>query len=314
MELHQRITNLVQKESSRLLKDFLNDNPDLLQKYVDGGVAVAGAILVPLNAFVRHLLVVKGLDPDTEPGERQRRELLEAVGSMFENNHGKDFDDDYDFSWVHKKFEETRSHLKELTKDKFMELTDLSKLPNLGPGRYPTIDEEQEFYAEKPSTRLPEKEVIVEENPIEALRNSLKDIIGEVAVEGAKKVAKEVAIKAATEVIKKGVKVGKKKVNKGKGTRVNRVPATVEEQMTHVNKKNTLREKLRAKVARATELTKEMEKRGFIQEGDEAFQAQLQEILLMDDDTIESLDRVIKKHDKLPTDNKFTGPFRRNQK
>lgn len=305
MELHQRITNLVQKESSRLLKDFLNDNPDLLQKYVDGGVAVAGAILVPLNAFMRHLLVVKGLDPDTAPGERQRLELLEAVGSMFDENHSKDFDDDYDFSWVHKKFEEARSHLKDLTKDKFLELTDLSKLPSIGPGRYPTVQEEQEYFAEQPSNRLPEKEVVLEENPIEALRSSLKNIIGEVASEAAKKVVKE--------AVKKGVRVGKKKVNKGKGTRVNRVPATVEERLTHTNKRNTLKESLRAKYNRAQELTNEMVARGLCSDNKEAIQAQLQEILLMSDDVVESLDRVVKGQ-TLPTDNKFTGPFRRNQK
>lgn len=305
MELHQRITNLFQKETSRLLKDFLNDNPDLLEKYVDTGVTVAGAILVPLNAFMRHLLVVKGLDPDTTPGERQRLELLQAVGSMFDENHSKDFDDDYDFSWVHKKFEEARGHLKDLTKDKFLELTDLSKLPSIGPGRYPTTDEEQDFYREQPSTRLPEKEVILEENPIEALRNSLKDIIGEVASEAAKKVVKE--------AVKKGVRVGKKKVNKGKGTKVNRVPATLEERSTHVNKKNALHESIRAKYNRAKELTDEMVARGLCSDNKEAVQAQLQEILLMGDDAIESLDRVVKGH-SLPTDDKFTGPFRRNQK
>ena len=308
MELHQRITNLVQKETNRLLKDFLNDNPDLLQKYVDGGVAVAGAILVPLNAFMRHLLVVKGLDPDTEPGEKQRRQLLEAVGSLFDVSHAKDFDDDYDFSWVHKKFEEARGHLKDLTKDKFMEMTDLSKLPSpIGPGRYPTVEEEQEFFMEHPSTRLPEKEIrLTETNPIEALRNSLKDIITEVATESAKKVVKEVA--------KKGVKVGKKKVNKGKGTRVNRVPATLEERATHVNKKSALKESLRAKYNNAKDLTDEMVARGLCSDNKEAVQAQLQEILLMNDDAVEALGRVVKKHTSLPTDDKFKGSFRRVQK
>lgn len=301
MELHQRLTNLVQKETDRLLKEFLNDNPDLLEKYVSGGVTAVGLILTPLNAFMRHLLTIKGLDPDQEPGEKQRKELLEAVGSLFNPSHTKDFDDDYDFSWVHKKFEEARGHLKELTKEKFIEMTDLSKLPSIGPGRYPTVEEEQEYFMSRPSTYLPEKEIVVEENPIEALRNSLKDIIGEVAT------------KAVKEAVKKGVKVSKKKVNKGKGTRVNRVPATVEERLTHTNKKSTLKENLRAKYNRAQELTNEMVARGLCSDNKEAVQAQLQEILLMSDDVVESLDRVVKGQ-TLPTDNKFTGPFRRNQK
>lgn len=360
MELHQRITNLVQKETDRLLKEFLNDNPDLLQKYVSGGVTAVGVILTPLNAFMRHLLIIKGLDPDQEPGERQRKELLEAVGSLFDVSHEKDFDDDYDFSWVHKKFEEARKHLGHLglTKDRFKALTDLDKLPSIGPGRYPTVQEEQEYFNQAPSTRLPDSEIPVtplddldletkegrqqyreralQESPIDKLRLALKEIVKETADKAArsdkfnpgdaiKKVEGlfgEVAKEAAK---KKGIKVSKKKTNKGpdpkgapawgsKGVKVNRVPASFEEQEKHAAKKNTLKENIRAKFARATELTKEMAERGFVQEGDKAFQAQVQEILLMDDDAVEALGRVIKKHDKSPTDDKFTGPFRRNQK
>lgn len=319
MELHQRITNLVQKESSRLLKDFLNDNPDLLQKYVDGGVAVAGAVLVPLNAFIRHLLVVKGLDPDTSPGERQRQQLLEAVGSLFDENHSKDFDDDYDFSWVHKKFEEARSQLKDLTKDKFMELTDLSKLPSIGPGRYPTVVEEQEYFNQAPSTKLEDKEIPVTQegesildNP--ELKSSLKKLADLIKEAGGPTFDPGQAIETVKKVTKKGIKTSKKKVNKGRGTRVNRVPATLEERATHVNKKNTLNESLRAKYNRAKELTDEMVARGLCSDKKEDVQAQLQEILLMNDDAVESLDRVVKKHTTLPTDDKFKGSFRRTQK
>lgn len=360
MELHQRLTNLVQKESNRLLKEFLNDNPDLLQKYVDGGVAVAGAILVPLNAFMRHLLVVKGLDPDTNPGEKQRLELLQAVGSMFDVNHEKDFDEDYDFSWVHKKFEEARKNLAHLglTKDRFKSLTDLDKLPNIGYGRYPTVEEEQEFFTKQPSTRLPDKELPVtpideldlttkegrqqfreralsefEGSPIDKLRNALKDIIKETADKSellnrldkatlSEKFSPADAVKKVrglveeinTSSTKKGVKVGKKKVNKGKGTRVNRVQATVEERLTHENKRSTLKESIKAKYNRAKELTDDMVARGLVSDNKDAVQAQLQEILLMNDEAVEALGRVVKNHTSLPTDDKFKGPFRRNQK
>jgi hypothetical protein len=362
MELHQRLTHLVQKETDRLLKDFLNDNPDLLQRYVDGGVTAVGLILTPLNAFMRHLLVVRGLDPDTEPGERQRRELHEAVGSLFNVTHEKDFDEDYDFSWVHKKFEEARKSLGHLslTKDRFKQLTDLDKLPNIGYGRYPTVEEEQEYFSTAPSGRLPDKEIPVtpvdeldlntkegrqqfrdralsefEHNPIDSLRNALKEIVKQTAEKAAvsdkfnpgeaiKKV-EGIFEEISKSVPKKGIKVSKKKSNKGpdpkgppawgsKGVKVNRVPPTTTELEEHKATKSTLKEKLRVKHDRAKQLTNDMVARGLVTDNKEAISAQLQEILLMHDDAVDALARVVGKHTKSPSDDKFKGSFRRVQK
>jgi hypothetical protein len=365
MELH-RITRLIQKETDRLLKDFLNDNPDLLQKYVDGGVTAVGIILSPLNAFMRHLLIIKGLDPDQEPGERQRKELFEAVGSLFNATHDNDFDEDYDFSWVQKKFEEARKNLGHLglTKNKFKELTDLDKLPNLGSYvRYPTVQEEQEYFSSYPSTRLPDKEIrvtnygnvptvsvpggnAVTEEPVaqeyQNLRSALHEIIrgaekvergdafgfdpGEAikklvdVAQKAREITKKEIEKESTKKEKAGIKTSKKKLNRGKGTKVNRVPATVEDQETHNIRRNTLikrnglKENIEAKHNKAKELVDYMVARGLCSDDKEAIQTQLQEILLMNDDSIESLGRVARKHTNLPTDDKFKGSFRRTQK
>ena len=117
--------------SFKLLKTFLTDNPELTQKYVDNSVTAISHLLGPLNVFMRHLLVVQGLDPDSNPGERAARELQQAMSQAF-TAHQKSYDDDYDFSWVQKRFDETRSHLKDLklTKERYLDLTDLSKLPD----------------------------------------------------------------------------------------------------------------------------------------------------------------------------------------
>lgn len=343
MELHQRITNLVQKETDRLLKEFLNDNPDLLKKYVDGGVAAVGLVLTPLNAFMRHLLIVKGLDPDQDPGERQRRELLEAVGSLFDLTHSKDFDDDYDFSWIQKKFEETRSNLKQLsiTKNDFKKMTDIS---SWGSARYPTIDEEQEFFEQqldRDVTEASKKETAVTtEQPVDEmarLRDSLKELIKDTADKAAvsAKFDPGEAISKVRNVFeeinkvsaKKGIKTSKKKLNKGpdpkgppawgsKGVKVKRVPATVEEQMAHDIKKNSLKENIMKKHDAATKLVNEMVARGLCSDNADAIREQVQQVLLMPDDAVEALGRIVAKHAKSGSsaDRLGQGPFRRTQK
>lgn len=134
MQLHQRFSNLLQKETNRLIKSFLDENPDLLSKYVDGSLAAISAVLFPINVFMKHLLTVQGLDPDAVPGEKQRLLLEDALSNFFLKSHEEDFDPDYDLSWVEKKFQETRGKLGQLglTKEKFKDLTDLSRLPNIG--------------------------------------------------------------------------------------------------------------------------------------------------------------------------------------
>lgn len=349
--LHNRLSQLFQRESDRLLKSFLSDNPDLLKKYVDGGVVAVGAVLGPINSFMRHLLTVQGLDPNTTPGEKQRALVQQALTSMFENKHDKDFDEDYDLSWVQKRFEDTRSHLNQLnlTKDKFMELTDLSKL---GSGRYPTAAEEQEIYRTHPSTVLESREIPIKEpakfEPGDAIQQ-LRSFMSELG-----KKLEEVK----PEEKKAGIKTTKKKLNKGKkvgsGPKVQRVSNTVPVQegpsTLRVESDRQVRPPARrapgrdlsalvqekkaqnkaaleatpefqaaakAKLARATELTQLMVEKGLCEVSDKARQDQINSMLTWGDNNFDALERVINRY--APTkdavaENKFKGSFRRVQK
>lgn len=315
MQLHNRLSHLFQKETDRLLKSFLNDNPDLLKKYVGSGVAAVNAILGPVNVFMRHLLAVQGLDPDSVPGEKERALLQEALDNFFSKSHEKDFDDDYDMSWVRKKFEEARGPLSKLnlTEDKFKELTDLSRLPTIGPGRYPTDEEEQEFFKSKPSTRLEDKEIRVtsEEkvapkfdpgNPIQLLREAVEAIEKEVGLDK-KKAAPKSGKKTSRKLNKKS----------GPGTKVRRVSPTPAEIKENPPKLGVLKENIKARFETARKLVDDMIVCGLVENNDEAKHEQLQQILLMDEGTMASLSRVVAKHAK-PTTSNFNGPFRRVQK
>jgi len=305
--LHNRLSQLFQKQTDRILKDFLNDNPDLLKKYVDGSVAVVGAVLGPINVFMRHLLTVQGLDPDSVPGEKERALVQEALHNFFSRDHGKDFDEDYDFSWVHKKFEEARGHMKQLTKEKFVEMTDLSKLPNIGPGRYPTADEEQEIYVARPSTVLPSKEIRITGEDKKESKFDPGDAIKQLQI-----LAEEMKI---VEPKKSGLKTGKKKLNKssGPGVKVRRISPTPAEVKNNPPKRSALKKNLKARFDASKKLVDDMVACGLVENNDDAKKEQLEQLLLMDEGTMASLSRVVAKHAK-PVTNNFTGSFRRVQK
>lgn len=111
------------------LNNFLNKNPKLLFKYVSVSMTVIGTVLKPINAVMKHALVVQGIDPATEPGERQRKALQKALDEDLNKLHSKDFDDDYDFSWARKTLGVTNAKLQDLhlTKEAYHKLTDISK-------------------------------------------------------------------------------------------------------------------------------------------------------------------------------------------
>jgi hypothetical protein len=341
--LHNRLSQLFQRESDRLLKSFLGENQDLLKKYVEGGVAVVGTVLKPVNSFMRHLLTVQGLDPDTTPGESQRLLTQQALTSFFESKHDKDFDDDYDLSWVAQKFEKTRGTLKDLalTQDKFMQLTDLSKM---GSGRYPTAEEEQEIFRTRVTPEPDKRELNIGDkstafDPGNAIQQ-LKDFV------------------ESLDEKKVGIKTTKKKLNKGKrvgsGPKVQRIantepikegPSTLrvdsdrkERPPTKIAANRNLRDlaqekraqnkailestpefkdQVAAKLARATELTQLMVEKGLCDASDKARQEQINQMLNWHDNNFDSLERVINRY--APTkdaiaENKFKGSFRRIQK
>lgn len=338
MQLHNRLSNLFQKETTRLLKSFLDDNPDLLKKYVNGSVATVGAILKPVNVFMRHLLTLQGLDPDAVPGEKQRLLLQEALTTVFTSTHEDDFESDYNLDWVQKKFEETRGKLAqlELSKEKFMDLTDLSRLPM---DELPAINRvapevpKKEIPLDTPEGRQSYREKVLNEakiflkeeektifdpgNPIDALREAVKAIEKEV-------------------IVKKGVKTKKKKLNKSpdskrnKVTRVHRTtdilpveteidleckagirPSTKRQPGRSLNeiarnRKNQAKiakestpefqAQIKARLIRATELTNLMLEKGLVEPNEQARQDQINSMINWSDNNFDALERVITKY------------------
>jgi hypothetical protein len=295
----QRFSNLFQSETSRLVKSFLNDNPDLLKKYVDGSVAAIGAVLTPLNFFMKHLLVVQGLNPDAVPGEKSRKEFQQALDSYFGQDHDKAFDDDYDLTWIQKRFDETRTRLKQLqlTKEKFMDLTDLANIPV--PGHAYFADEPVEIVGDQTPTE--KREFDIGANAIEALRKAVFDI------------EKEVGLPAKSKK-KSGVKTAKKKLNKttvkpvkrGPGVRVNRPFLPITEEKEYVDLGIPLQDEFKEKLSRSIKLVDDMVARDLVRNDDKDIKEQIAEIMKFDTKSLESLERVVKRR---PVS--FTGPFRR---
>ena len=295
----QRFSNLFQSETSRLVKSFLNDNPDLLKKYVDGSVAAIGVVLAPLNVFMKHLLIVQGLNPNAVPGEKSRKEFQEALDTYFGQDHDKAFDDDYDLSWVQKRFDETRQRLKqlELTKEKFMDLTDLAKIPV--PGHAYFADEAVEIVGDSPPPER--REFDIGANAIEALRQ---------AVFG---VEKELKLPAKSNK-KSGVKTSKKKLNKntkapkrGPGVRVNRPFLRITEEKEYVDLGIPLHDEFKEKLARSIKLVDDMVARNLVHNDEKSIKDQIEEVMKFNTNSLASLEKVVKKH----SPSNFTGSFRR---
>jgi hypothetical protein len=110
-----------------ILVNFLKKNPEVLATYVVVSTKLVDRLVSPLNRFMEHLLVVQGIDPNTQPGASFRKALAAAIDGV---DDSKEFQDDYDFGWVARHYEKTikgLSHLN-LSRDKFLKITDLSKL------------------------------------------------------------------------------------------------------------------------------------------------------------------------------------------
>jgi hypothetical protein len=355
MQLHNRLSSLFQKETDRLLKSFLSENPDLLKKYVGGGITAVSTVLAPINSLMRHLLTVQGLDPDAVPGAKDRAEFLKGLEAFFDDKHEKDFDEDYDLSWVQQKFNKTRGTLKDLqlTKDKFMELTDLSRLPNLG--RVEDFTEEPiDHIAQKVDQIAPEadkREIrMIDDKPTKFEPGDAIQELREFMTDLSKKLG---------DVKPVGIKTGKRKLNKGKtvrgpGPRVHRVlntepvkegPSTLKVESDRKERAPTNRPpgrslhdlastkkaqakaakeatpefqaELKRKTERATKLTQLMIDKGFCEASDKAREEQIVQMLNWYDSNFDALERVINRY--APTkdaiaENKFKGSFRRTKK
>lgn len=108
-----------------VLTDLLKKNPVVLNKYVSLGFALVDKTVAPLNRFMQHLLVIQGIDPNTQPGARARQALESAIDGIEDS---EEFEESFDFAPVIKAFEKTKSRLKhlQLNQDQYKKLTDLS--------------------------------------------------------------------------------------------------------------------------------------------------------------------------------------------
>lgn len=322
--LHNRLSQLFHKETDRLLKDFLNDNPDLLQKYVDGGVAAVGAILGPINAFMRHLLIVKGLDPDSIPGAAQKALIAEAVTSLFDSVHENSFDSDYDFSWVHKRFEDTRKTLTDLTKDKFMALTDLSRVATPEPEDLTHTKFDDLVQKVNSETKEAEKK----ELPLDDKVARLKEIAAKLKEQN--EAPNYDAIQELRDFVRSydssqsekpaPLKPGKKKLNKGKtprgtGPRVQKISNVP------VSKDKSIKEEMNDKVredrtTRIGLLVRQMIEKGLLEDSVKAIEDQIKQMQGWTEESLAALERVVSKHFKgrVPDESKFKGSFRRVKK
>ena len=155
-----QIFSPLKKEATQFVKTFLQENPNLMKKYVDTSITVLSFLLVPLDVFLRHLLIVQGLDPNEIPGRRAAQQLRDDMTSLLYKIHDKEYDTDFDLSWAMKRFEETRKVLQDrkLTEKQFKEFTDISNLDCVD------VDKKNSFSRVESETTVPEL-FVVEANP-----------------------------------------------------------------------------------------------------------------------------------------------------
>lgn len=125
-----KATKRLQQNAHQFLRSFLDKNPELLKKYVSLGLTVVDSAIPPLNNVMKHLVVVQGLDPSVTVEQRRREALQVALTDSFNAIDKKDYDDNYDVSWAHSRFEKTQKSLSDLnlTQESFKKLTDLSNV------------------------------------------------------------------------------------------------------------------------------------------------------------------------------------------
>ena len=171
------------------LNNFLNKNPKILSTYVNVSMTVVNAVLKPLNSVMKHALVIQGIDPAVQPGEKQRKALKEALDKEVSVVHAKDFDDDFDFSWVQKALGTVNKvkNLK-LTPSNYKKLTDLSNVDDVKPpydlhevSIFPTEDEKVEAINKaesRPVTILEGRANLTEEEVFEETSDLFSKVVG----------------------------------------------------------------------------------------------------------------------------------------
>jgi len=337
----------LRQEVSRFTKTFFQENPNLMKKYVNTGLTVLSLFLAPVDAFLKHLLVVQDLDPNEIPGRRDAEQLQAAMCSLFQNLHDKEYESDFDLSWAMKRFVETRKLLQDrkITEKQFKEFTDISRLDcGESEGSFvrtvstdnPGIEVDGPFVVEADADVLTHS-LINQEAPVSVKRelplivyedenvdnprtdrDRQKDVLkkyadllrkeapdngrpadlfapvpmnGEVKIEevGTDAIA---GLRSALETISKSLELNTttKGVKTAKNKKLNRTAR-------FPNKKQ-----MQEKIRKATALANEMVARGLCNSDQKAIDIQVSEILKWGDESFESLEKVVKRHDILLKD------------
>ena len=123
-------------EAPKFLSKFnkLVSRPKLINVYVNTSLCILTKLLSPVQSFMRHLIVIQGLDPDRESS--LQNSFAEQLERVFE---GKSYTPKTNFvstrfnnKLIHIKYKDVNKKLPQLnlTEDKFEKLTDLERLAN----------------------------------------------------------------------------------------------------------------------------------------------------------------------------------------
>jgi hypothetical protein len=166
--------------------NLLRKNPSLLAKYVSVATAVVDTALTPLNKLMHHVLVVQGIDPNTTPGEKFRREMFSAIDQI---EDAEEYDKDYDFSWVERQWKKTAKQLNNLnlTKDRYRELTNLARLEDEEPHELQVVSKDPELVGP-----FFNKNGTLKASRLEETLNALEKFAEELELPVAKKVKKTI--------------------------------------------------------------------------------------------------------------------------
>ena len=113
------------------LTSLLKKNPELRNKYVAVATMVADAAAKGLNKFVKHLLVVQNIDPNTQPGNKEYKVFSQQLRDVFDFVENNEYDGPRDEEvWLQKHLAKAQGKFRHLNKEAYKKLTDLSNVPD----------------------------------------------------------------------------------------------------------------------------------------------------------------------------------------
>lgn len=253
---------------SSFVKKFFEENPDLLPSYVDWSVHILNLATVPLNKFLKHLLTVQNIDPNVNPGTRTREKFLAELNQSLNAVHKKEYDDNFDFSPLYKKYSQVKDKLN-ISKDQFDKYTNLNNATN------PPV----------PATPPPVVIIPIQSNPLDDLIKCLNDR----TVPTPRHVAIENALNVAEENLKTELGVDEVQQLVNRGNVLKDIKETI-----NSYRAEQLSDDHQARLLEAQNLAEEMIARGMCDKV--GFKNQVDEIMKWEKDALQSLKRVVEKH------------------